>query len=270
MPITFSHHPGCMFVADIKSEEVPTLLTTKRYPKPVVICMDELLDRYSTMSEQASILLDQIEKELYEDLGNRGIKHLTVAGDFHKACLSLSERATSVGIILGFPCFEDGDPLEENDGVAGAIYIARVLTYLNIDVTFFVDGHSDVLKETLHSCCSKGFITKEISVSDVGAKFSINDRSVLFDVSDKPKYSHLIAIERASPSQNGQYCTMKARDVSSNCDPLDKLFEQGKYFLTYKKFFKLIIWYFFIANSDCNCILFLQTTMYFTQRMEIM
>lgn len=43
------------------------------------------------------------------------------------------------------------DPIEENDGVAGAIYIGKALAARGTKVTFIIDSWSDTLKECLQS-----------------------------------------------------------------------------------------------------------------------
>lgn len=228
MKETFSHRPGGMFIADIKSDDTSKVVPNKVYPKPKVVCLDHELKRFSVISESGWKLLDDLEQETFQDLGQRGIKELLVKDDLHKACLSLSKNAKSVAIIVGFPVFTERAPYEENDGIAGAIYIAKALMHLNIPVTFFIDDHSQLLRKMLEECATLGFMEGSVQIRCVGKEFCMENMNELLDpVSKEVKYTHLIAIERPSPSHDGRYKTMKARDVTEFCNPVDYLFLQG-------------------------------------------
>lgn len=162
LPISFSHSPGCMFVTDVLSDDVPKYVKTMTYPKPCAVCLDETDMKYAIVSEETLGRLKRLQNEISEDPGNRGIKELIVDDDFGKACLSLSKYCSSVAIALGFPCLENNEVKEENDGVAGAIYIARALMALDTKVTFIIDERSSVLKETLLQCHDKDFYPKNL------------------------------------------------------------------------------------------------------------
>lgn len=232
LPICFSHSPGCMFVSDTFSNDVPKLIKNTLYPKPKTICLDETNSRYSILSETTWNILTQIEKEIQEDPGNRGIANLIVESDFHKACLTLSKQyshvTNHVGLTLGFPCIEGFDPCEENDGVHGAIYLAKALMHLGNRVTFIIDQRSSKLRETLLECTSKGFMGNLPDILNVPSSLSIEDTHIIFDnANDSVRFSHLISIERPSPGADGRHHTMTGRDISEKCDPIHILFEQG-------------------------------------------
>jgi len=223
---SFTHHENGLFICDIKSSDVPKYFKTRTYPKPSVIALDIYKQRYSLLSESALQSLNQIEIEILEDLGNRGIKDLLVKEDFTKAVLSLHTYGTHIGIILGFPCMTEGSPLEENDGIAGAIYIAQTLEKLNKQVTFIIDSGSPELETFLKDSTSS--YIQNANVVSIGKEFDERDTTFLFDKeTSKPNFSHLLAIERPSPTKEGCYNTMKARDIKKNCDPTHILFEQG-------------------------------------------
>lgn len=215
-----------MFLCDIKSSDTPNFFKNKAYPKPSVILMDSKNQRYSLLSEKALQSLNQIEFEVSEDLGNRGIKELIIKEDFSKAIMSLHKGGTSIGILFGFPCFTEGSPLEENDGVAGAIYIARALANLDKKVTFIIDSGSPHLETFLKESISS--YVENIDVMSIGKEFDERNTTFLFNKeTSKPNFSHLLAIERPSPSADGCYNTMKARDIKKLCDPTHILFQQG-------------------------------------------
>jgi len=229
LSVTYGHYPGNMFVSDTLSDNIPSLVDVKQYPKPLLLCLDETLQRYSVVSKYANDLLTKIEEIIGEDKGDRGINHLIIQNNFHKAILSLSKHAKSVGIILGFSCFQEGFPIEENDGIHGAIIIARALTALGVNVTFFIDTHSTILKETLKDSFAKGYFKTFVPVKTLGEDYNNDINKVLIDdVTGEAQFTHLIAIERPSKSVNGIYPNMRGRDISSNCDPLDQLFELAK------------------------------------------
>ncbi|XP_065651476.1 D-glutamate cyclase, mitochondrial [Hydra vulgaris] len=223
LSLSFSHSPGKMFVADMRSDDLARHISIKTYPKAKVVCLDEKLQRYSLVSDRIYTLLGAIEKLTSEDLGNRNIAQLLIKEDFHKACLSLSKNCHSVAIILGFPLFELKCPSEENDGIAGAVYMANALLNAGKKVTFFVDSFSETLKRFLISSVIQKESTQVLSI---GTEFTEDNFDFIINKeTGMPKYTHIIAIERPSTSIQGGYRTMKGRSI--NCDPLDKLFNQG-------------------------------------------
>lgn len=68
---------------------------------------------------------------------------------------------------------------------------------------------------------SSSFLTLESFPG--GSDFSREDEERLFDLSQDPDFDLVIAIERAGPSKDGSYRTMKTRDMTSIVAPLDKL-----------------------------------------------
>lgn len=227
LPICFSHAPGCMYVSDTRSDDILGKLSFKTYPKPKVVCLNEKLAKYSVISGDSWNLLNELEEEIFEDVGNRGISNLLVKEDFNKAVLSLSKHCYSVAILLGFPCFNDKQPFEENDGIAGAIIIARALTKLGTKVTFFIDKDSHMLKKFLEDCFGKNLSSSFTPVRNIDRDSTIT--SILYheDLST-PYFTHLIAIERPSRAADGNYYSMSAKNISSRCDHLDLLFNEGE------------------------------------------
>ena len=227
LPICFSHAPGCMYVSDTRSDDISGKLNFKTYPEPKVVCLNDKLAKYSVISEYTWNLLNKLEEEIFEDAGNRGINNLLVKEDFNKAVLSLSKHCYSVAILLGFPCFDDKQPFEENDGIAGAILIARALTKLGTKVTFFIDKNSHILKKFLEDCFRKYISSSFTPVRNIDCDITI--RNILYheDLST-PYFTHLIAIERPSRAADGNYYSMSAKNISSRCDHLDLLFNEGE------------------------------------------
>ena len=221
LPLSFNHYPGHMFVSDVLSEDVPKMIQSAVYPKPKVICTDTLKPRYVSLAENVLSQLTDIESVITVDPGQRGLQHLLIPGEFTKVCLDLSTRAKTVGILLGFPIF-DTEPVEENDGVAGAIYLARALNALDVEVYFIVDEGANRLTDCLSKCKSKGFVHQNNPFIQVGA-----NTEGLADISEG-QFTHLIAIERPSPAADGKYYTMRARDISHSVGSMAEIFRQAE------------------------------------------
>lgn len=224
-----------MFVSDILSTKVPEIIPNISYPSPVVLKMngDTSSDYHVVLSKDALDALREIEHEALEDLGQRGLGNLLLADDFVKACVSLSngnqnqktggENKKRVAIILGFPIFQGEDPREENDGVAGGLYIAKALDAMGVPVTFIVDSWSKELMKTLQ---------ENLPSSEVSSIGSDLKSDFLLDVgTGLPRFSHLVSIERPSPGSDG--CCHGMRGQVIEIEPTHLLFEQGNFSLLF-------------------------------------
>jgi len=213
-----------MLVSDIKSDDVPKFVETPQYTTPEVLPMDDSEKNFAILSKAVLQTLRQIDKELTEDPGKRGIKHLHVFDDFTRACLSLSKLGSHIGIILGFPCFDGADPVEENDGVAGALYIANALVTLGKQVTFIIDSHSHTLRNLLKT------LSPDCKVNSLGHTYTADQTEFLFDgQTGEALFSHLVSIERPSPNVEGTCHGMTGRLIE-NIEPTHLLFQQGNIF----------------------------------------
>ena len=217
-----------MLVSDVFSHNVNDIVPATRYPEAELMEMKQKV--YQILSKPSLDAISEIENEIMEDIGERGITNLLVKDDFCRACLDLAANGAHVGIIFGFPCFDGEDPVEENDGVAGAIYIANALLKLGKSVTFIVDNVSRALKNFLVEQMPK------CQIKSIGAEFTIDNKDFLFDAnSSKPLFSHLLAIERPSPSVDGTCRGMNGRLI--NVEPAHLLFLQGLFIIiNYLKF----------------------------------
>ena len=221
LPKSFSHSPASMFVSDVLSENVPKMVESTLYPKPTVVCTDPAKQRYVSVSQRTLSQLSAIESAITVDPGNRGLEHLVIPGEFAKVCLDLSNSAKTVGILLGFPLF-DSDPPEENDGIAGAIYLARALNALDIEVYFIIDSSANGLANCLGICKSLGYTHENNPFILVG-----ETTTGLSEIAEG-QFTHLIAIERPSPAADGKYYTMRARDVSHKVGAMAEIFRQAQ------------------------------------------
>ena len=106
--------------------------------------------------------------------------------------------------------------------------MAYALQAVGAQVTFMVDYKATLLRDMLSGMNEKGFLKLKTNVIGIGKSFDINNISVLIDESTgASKYSHVISIERPSPSVDGRCYTMKARDITDKLDPVHIIFQQG-------------------------------------------
>ena len=97
------------------------------------------------MSEAA---LNQIRDLIQQDIGNRGLRtdatdNLISAcfADFHGACHSLAKTTNpSVAVVTGFYIPHARPPCGETDGPLGALFLARALVPLGIEVLLVTDA----------------------------------------------------------------------------------------------------------------------------------
>ena len=225
MPLAFSHSPGCMFIADKTSDEIQNILNTKVYPEARTVCLNEREQMYSVISLATWERISNIEKAILDDPGQRGVKFLQQSDDLHYAALSLSQSSSSVGIITGFACMPDMNPPIENDGISGAIAIARAIQALGRPVTFIVGKNEcEIFRDILKWCNSTGILKDEVPVTSMD-----DPDTMLYDEKmSQLRFSHLISIECPGRSSEGLYCTMNKTNISEYCDPLDDLFIKGK------------------------------------------
>ena len=207
---SYSHYPGCMFVTDVSTEHAIKKLSE---PYPCAIVIQTSNDRYAPLSVGIWKTLSEIAEKVLSDPGRRGVAHFYLAGDLGKACLDLSARATHVGIIVGFPCFDDY-PCEENDGIAGAIYIARALQAIGIKVTFILDHFAHTLADLLTKCFTDKFLHVPPTIIQVS-----NTEEYIFT-----GYSHVIAIEKPCIGVDGKYYNMKGVNVTHRMGASSDLF----------------------------------------------
>ncbi|XP_035679560.1 D-glutamate cyclase, mitochondrial-like [Branchiostoma floridae] len=229
--LAFTHSPGCMFVADAMAT-VPTTTTTDPADTPKVVQVSQEPLLYSVASELAVDQIHRLEKAVQADPGRRGISDLHIPGELLRCVLSLS-HASSVAIITGFPCHTELTPPEENDGPPGAVAMAAMLQALGKQVTMVMDASRlQLMRDIVEDCVQTGVLKEGVSVlpypptngtapdRDSALQFLTHDGDV-----SRPRYDHLVAIERVGRAADGTYRTMQAKDISSLVSPIDQLFE---------------------------------------------
>ncbi|XP_065057698.1 D-glutamate cyclase, mitochondrial-like isoform X2 [Rhopilema esculentum] len=225
IPITFSHSPGCMFITDRTNEDARALLNAKTYPEARTVCLDKTRKIFSLVSCQTWDKITKLESLIIDDPGNRGVQFLQEKTDLHSAALSISQSAKSVAILTGFSCLPELTPSIENDGISGAVAIAKAVQALGKPVTLIVGKtEKQIFKDILMWCHANGILKHEVSVVTVE-----NAAEMLYDeLMDQKRFSHLISIERPGRNSNGQYCTMNKKDISGSVDAVDELFLEAK------------------------------------------
>ncbi|XP_065057735.1 D-glutamate cyclase, mitochondrial-like [Rhopilema esculentum] len=225
IPIAFCHSPGCMFITDRTNEDARALLNTKTYPEARTVCLDKTRKIFSLVSCQTWDKITKLESLIIDDPGNRGVQFLQEKTDLHSAALSISQSAKSVAILTGFSCLPELTPSIENDGISGAVSIAKAVQALGKPVTLIVGKtEKQIFKDILMWCHANGILKHEVSVVTVE-----NAAEMLYDeLMDQKRFSHLISIERPGRNSNGQYCTMNKKDISGSVDAVDELFLEAK------------------------------------------
>jgi hypothetical protein len=201
-------------------------------------------------------ILDAICSIIQEDVGNRGLRADPVrnlitetAGDFQAACHSIAETTNAaVAIVTGFYIPHARPPCGETDGPLGALFLARAVTPLGIQVVLATDAFCvPALRAGLEACGlnqSVSLVTLPTARESAHAYW----QSFVEQARMRQPLTHLIALERVGPShtpasilqQGGAVeefvrdvpashhdrChTMRGRDITDRMSPAHLLFE---------------------------------------------
>ncbi|NXW47425.1 GLUCM protein, partial [Nyctiprogne leucopyga] len=226
-PLAFTHSPGCMFITDLKNDNV-TVRSSREVPQVHCISQDPL--HYSIVSSEAAQKIKTLETLIGIDPGNRGIIHLHRPGELLKACLAIS-HAPSVLITTGFPTHYTYEPPEENDGPPGALAIAAVLQALEKEVAIVTDQRAmDLNKKIIEEAVQLGktrslsFYLANLSQGLLHQQKSMLCKNHSFGSSPLNRFNHLIAIERAGMAADGNYYNARKVNIKHLVDPIDELF----------------------------------------------
>ncbi|XP_058018543.1 D-glutamate cyclase, mitochondrial isoform X3 [Ahaetulla prasina] len=201
-PLAFTHSPGCMFITDLEIEDDASG-NDKDLPEVYCISQDPL--HYSIASTAAVKKIRGLENIIAIDPGNRGVKHLFSQDELLKACLSIS-HAKSVLITTGFPTHFNYEPPEENDGPPGAIAMAAILKAMEKNVVIVTDQRAlDLNRKIIKESVEQEIL--QTSVPVISYQSNSPDSALQFLCEDgnpeKPRFNHLIAIERAGMAADG-------------------------------------------------------------------
>ena len=197
---------------------------------PCMVQVSEDPKRYSVLSKTAKSKINRLQDLLLNDIGQRGVRHFSVNDELLKSLLRLYQ-ASSVGITFGFPVF-GGDPIaEESDGMPGAIAIAKALCALGKNVSFLIDRRNEVLvRKIIEKCLKTNILKKEVPilVYDRQTNRETTVMQFLYQSDGRPRFDHLVSIERTGPSRDGTYRSMKNKVLKEDLiAPVEDLFLQG-------------------------------------------
>ncbi|NWX81412.1 GLUCM protein, partial [Nothoprocta pentlandii] len=226
-PLAFTHSPGCMFITDLKNNEV-TVGSSRKVPQVHCISQDPL--HYSIVSAEAAQKIRTLENLIGIDPGNRGIIHLQRQEELLKSCLSIS-HARSVLITTGFPTHFAYEPPEENDGPPGAFAIAAMLQALEKDVAIVTDQRAmNLNRKIMEEAVRLGILKRPVPL--LSYQKESTDSALMFLCENgnrgRPRFDHLIAIERAGMAADGNYYNARKVNIKHLVDPIDELFLAAK------------------------------------------
>ncbi|NXJ10289.1 GLUCM protein, partial [Odontophorus gujanensis] len=222
-PLAFTHYSGCKFITDLKNDSA-TLRSSREVPQ--VHCISQNPLHYSMVSAEAAKKIKTIESLVGTDPGNRGIDPLLRPGELLKACLSLS-HAQSVLVTTGFPTHFNYEPPEENDGPPGALAIAAMLQALEKDVAIVTDQRAmDLNKKIIEEAVQIGILKEPIPLLSYQRESADSALKFLCENGNpgRPRFDHLIAIERAGMAADGNYYNARKVNIKHLVDPIDELF----------------------------------------------
>uniref|UniRef100_A0A672I328 D-glutamate cyclase-like C-terminal domain-containing protein n=1 Tax=Salarias fasciatus TaxID=181472 RepID=A0A672I328_SALFA len=226
--LAFSHSPGCMFVTDIPDSPPSRATDGKLTPLCFEVSQSPLL--YSLASQHVVEKIRELENVIGEDPGDRGIRALFVQDELLRSCLALS-HSSSVAITTGFPTHYMHNPPDETDGPPGAIAIATMLLSLGKRVTMVTDKRAVEMNKALIDQAVKNGVLKShiplVTFDGSGPESAQRFLCVDGDPS-KPRFDHLLAIERTGRASDGNYYNMRAINIKHLVDPIDDLFIAAK------------------------------------------
>ncbi|NWX36642.1 GLUCM protein, partial [Notiomystis cincta] len=220
-PLAFTHSPGCMFLTDLKNDNVRSLGGV-----PQVHCISRDPLHFSIVSAEAAQKINTLETLIGIDPGERGIRHLWRQGELLGACLAMS-HASSVLVTTGFPTHFAHEPPEENDGPPGALAIAAMLQALEKQVAMVTDQRAmELNKKIIQEAVQLGILKKPIPLLTYQRENA--DSALMFLCENgnpgRPRFDHLVAIERAGMAADGNYYNARKVNIKHLVDPIDELF----------------------------------------------
>ncbi len=185
----------------------------------------------------------ELEQIVHRDPAGRGLasfrRHGSSldAGQLRLAAEHLAQHATSVGIVTGF-CIADGPRVAaETDGPPGALFLARAFSELGIEVVLISDCFALPLLEAGCDAWNLAGVRLvefplESGPPDAPARAGNNiEASVatepwldaFFSTGPGRSLSHLIAIERPSPSHTLDSLAAQRRSGAAPCERFEAL-----------------------------------------------
>ncbi|XP_010876953.1 D-glutamate cyclase, mitochondrial isoform X1 [Esox lucius] len=224
-PLAFSHSPGCMFLTD-QEDTFVSAPTPEPEQCPLTFSISQQPLHYSVTSKAAVQRIRDLEEIIGEDPGQRGIRALFIQDELLRSCLSLS-HSSSVLITTGFPTHYMHDPPEETDGPPGAIAMAATLQALGKEVVIVTDHRAlEMNCRIMEDAVKKGVIKTAVPLLSYQGNSPDSALNFLCHDGDpnKPRFDHLVAIERSGRAADGNYYNMRGVNIKHLVDPIDDLF----------------------------------------------
>ncbi len=206
-------------------------------------------------------MLVRMRDLIQEDVGGRGLRtnpddNLTTASadDFRAACRGLAEAPDpAIAVVTGFLIPHGQPPAAETDGPLGAVFLARALTPLGINIVLAADAFCIPALSAGLGFCGLRKAVPVVTLPSVGEAggMSPSDYWDFFRARAGP-ITELIAVERVGPSHTPESIraqpgvtdavverfladvptegydrchTMRGRDVTTTMSPAHRLFE---------------------------------------------
>lgn len=166
---------------------------------------------------------------MHADPAGRGLASFAYQGDWldtgqlQAATMQLARTARAVGIVTGFAVAVDDVITAETDGPPGALFLARALSQLGVEVVLLSDAYGMPLLEAGRrlwgldrvSCCEIPFEADADARSLNGAEHNATTNTwcrAFFESETGRRLTHLIAIERPGPSYTPEAIRQQYRD----------------------------------------------------------
>ena len=160
---------------------------------------------------------EKIKKIISRNSENRGMSGLSINKDLENSAVELNESDTVV-IVTGF-CIKFCR-IGETDGPLGAISLAHALHMLGKKVVIVTDKYSaDILKNGIED------LSLEV---DIIAIEDENAEAVNYEIMEKYKPQHVIAIERPGRAKDGKSYSMSGEDITEYSPDTDIIFQLAK------------------------------------------
>ncbi|EGD83217.1 hypothetical protein PTSG_03849 [Salpingoeca rosetta] len=220
LPIVITHSPGCMFVTDVKEEDLFSISDS-----PILM----------GATQRAMQHINSIEYAIKEDPGGRNVNALTLPNQLWSACHAL-HSATHIAITTGFPCLVTRSIPTESDGPLGALSLARTLVLLGKQVTLVVDPANmavmtaalqrarELVPALADKCSLVEFNADNADASDSSSDDQTTRARAVSEQLLSRGVDAVVAVERAGVASSGHYHTMRAAVMDQHVQPIDHLF----------------------------------------------
>lgn len=173
-----------------------------------------------------------MEALVARDIGGRGIASLVVPGDLLGAANALVSSVAGVAIFTGFPCVVGHEVPTENDGLAGAVAIARAALCLGKPRVVLVTDECNrgcVAAGRAWLCGLGQSVGKDwearisvLALPSVAEGWGPPQEALMAELAEG--CDHYVAIERAGRAADGSYYTMRGRALDALVAPVDDAF----------------------------------------------